>query len=267
MEFHTSVDDVWDGFYLMDMELDKNATHIYKVNNWEDLSSGKPVTLSIDEESDGLIDRSVTLETGLTGEDVDALLLKSPMIEPAFSFLLFFIVGSILVISIGSFFTEIGKWTLLMLFLPLYSRIKKEELLNQPIRYKIHGYLIGNPGAHFGLIKQDLGIPNGQLAYHLRQMMKAQLIYSKEDGIRKRFYPADIPKSKGGEHYFSDIQEKILGVVKRNSGISQKRIASSIGISRQVAGYHLTKMEQEGVIEKEVVGRESRYYTSESSST
>ncbi len=263
MHFHTSVEENWDDFYLTDMGLNNNETHIYKVNNWEGLGSSKSVTLSIDEESDGLIDRSVALETGLTGDDVDALLLKSPVIEPIFPFLLFFIIGSILAISIGSFLTEVGKWALLMLFLPLYSRIKKEELLNQPTRYKIHGYLIGNPGAHFGLIKQDLNMPNGQLAYHLRQMMGANIIYSKEDGIRKRFYPKDFPKSKGSEHYFSDTQEKILGVIKMKSGISQKKIAASIGISRQVAGYHLTKMEEIGLIKKERVGRESKYYPHE----
>jgi parallel beta-helix repeat protein len=159
---------------------------------------------------------------------------------------------------------EVMKYGLLTLFLPLYSRINKSNVLDQPTRYKILGYIIGNPGAHFGLIKHDLELGNGQLADHIRHLTKAHMVYAKEDGIKKRFYPVGYPKKEDGTHPFSVIHEKIFGIIKSNSGISQKKLASEMGISRQVAGYHLTKMENEGIIEKEIVGRESRYYPSES---
>jgi predicted transcriptional regulator len=54
----------------------------------------------------------------------------------------------------------------------------------------------------------------------------------------------------------------MLGVIDKNSGIGQKKLASKLGISRQVAGYHLTKMERKGLINKEIEGRETRYYPS-----
>jgi predicted transcriptional regulator len=181
---------------------------------------------------------------------------------PSIPWGLILLIGFIGAIGIGGFCIEIVKYGLLVLFLPLYSRISKEKMLDQPTRHRIHGYIIGNPGAHFGLIKQDLGVPNGQLAHHLRQLTRAHLIYSRVDGTRKRFYPVDFPKPKSNQHYLSDAQEKIFGVVEENSGITQKKVASSIGISRQVASYHLTKMEQNGVIKKEIVGRNARYYLS-----
>jgi predicted transcriptional regulator len=151
----------------------------------------------------------------------------------------------------------------LVIFIPLYSRLKKQKLLDQPTRYKIYGYIIGNPGAYFGLIKEELELGNGQLVYHLKQLEDAHMIYSREDGPKKRFYPSDIPRAKEGSSNISSIQDKILGVIKNNSGIGQKKIASEMGISRQVAGYHLTKMERKGLIDKEVKGRETRYYSSE----
>jgi parallel beta-helix repeat protein len=181
---------------------------------------------------------------------------------PAFPWGLVILVGFVGAIGIGGLCIEVLKYGLWLFFLPLYIRIKKEKLLDQPTRHKIHGYIIGNPGAHFGLIKQDLGIPNGQLVHHLRQLTRAHIIYSQVDGTRKRFYPVDYPKPKSGEHYFNDTQEKILEVIENNSGISQKKVASSVGISRQVAGYHLSKMEQKGVLKKKVIGRETKYYAS-----
>jgi predicted transcriptional regulator len=268
LEFFTSFEDDSEEFYLVDMELDKNAIHIYKINDWETLSYGKPVTLYLYEDSQGITERKVNLQSGLTDQEVDGLLISHPISEPtAFPLLLFIIFGVVFTMGAFGLLTEVGKWALLSLIIPLYTRIKKENILDQPIRYKIHGYIIGNPGAHLGSIKKDLDLPNGQLAYHLTQLIRTNLIYSRLDRAKKRFYPVDYQKNMEDEDDFISLQEKILDIVKENSGINQKKVASEIGISRQVAGYHLTKMEKEGVIEKEVIGRESRYYASENVST
>jgi parallel beta-helix repeat protein len=183
---------------------------------------------------------------------------------PSFLWIFIFLVGFVVVVGAGAIVIEVLKFGLLSLFLPLYTRLKKEKLLDQPTRERIFGYLIGNPGAHFGLIKDELDLGNGQLVYHLKQLEDAHMIYSREDGAKKRFYPSEVPRAKEGSPNISSIQEKILGIIKKNSGIGQKNIASEIGISRQVAGYHLTKMERKGLIDKEVEGRETRYYFSES---
>jgi predicted transcriptional regulator len=260
LELLTVTEHELDRFYLMDMRIDTNAIHKYEINDWETLSSGKPVTFFLDKDSDGVYEGKVDLRSGLTGEEVDRMLLRQPIPEPAFPFFLFFIAGVFFTIGVGTLLTEVGKWALLSLIIPLYSRIKKKDLLNQPIRYKIHGYVIGNPGAHFGLIKQDLKLGNGQVVYHLKRLMEADLIYSKEDGIRKRFYPKEFPESETNGHHFNHIEEKILKLVKETRGITQKKIAHSIGISRQVAGYHLSKMEEIGAIKKKLEGRHTKYY-------
>ncbi|UCE39138.1 MAG: right-handed parallel beta-helix repeat-containing protein [Thermoplasmata archaeon] len=202
-------------------------------------------------------------ETVISLESKEVIIKSS---EQAFPWALVLLVGFIGAFSLAGLSIEVVKYGLLMLFLPLYSRIKKDKVLDQPTRYKILGYIIGNPGAHFGLIKHDLELGNGQLADHIRQLARAHLIYSKQDGLKKRFYPTGYPKAEIGKTPLSDIQEKIVGIIKRNSGISQKKVASKIGISRQVAGYHLAKLEREGMIEKEMVGRESRYYPSKAMS-
>jgi predicted transcriptional regulator len=245
------------------MKTDTNKTHVYLVKNWDPLSSGKPVTLHIDEGNDGIIDKSIDLQSNLKGEEVEALILKEPVGGPFLPIELIIVVGFVCIVGVGALLTEIGKWALLSLFLPLYSKIKKGDLLNHPVRHRIQGYIIGNPGAHFALIKQDLNLGNGQLIYHLKRLSEANLIYSKEDGIKKRFYPVDFPRSKTTIYILNEIQKKIFGVIEKRPGISQKKIANSTGISRQVAGYHLSKLEQEGMIKKEVVGRHARYYASE----
>jgi predicted transcriptional regulator len=266
LELSIFVDDQWDYFNLFNMRLNKEAIHSYRINNWETLSSGKPITLLIDEDSDGITDSSIDLETGLSGDEVDALLYKSPAPESVFPIFLFIMICSFCAIGVGTLLTEVGKWALISMILPLYTRLKKEELLDQPTRYKIYGYILGNPGAYFLLMRQVLELGSGQLVYHLKQLEDAELIYSRIDGAKKRFYPANVPKPKDGTHHFSDIEEKMLGIIKDNSGIVQKKIAYKMGVSRQVAGYHLTNMARSGVINKEVDGRKTRYYLVKESS-
>jgi DNA-binding transcriptional ArsR family regulator len=263
LELRLSKDGHQDRFYLMDIGLNRNAVHHYTIKDWDALDSKEPVTLSLDREGDGIIDSGVALESGLSGDDVYALLQTHPVSSPGFPILLFVIGGVIFTVGVGTFLTEVGKWAILCLFIPLYTRLKKEELLDQPTRYKIYGFIRGNPGAHFGLIKEDLELGSGQLVYHLKQLKEAKLIYSSEDGIKKRFYPANVPKPKSDKPQLSELQEKILGIIKRNSGVGQKKIASSIGISRQVVGYHLLILERKGAINKRAVGRKNNYYLSD----
>jgi parallel beta-helix repeat protein len=204
------------------------------------------------------IDEDTTISIAFEGKEKTT---QSAGVSMMWAYVL--LIGFIGAIGIGGIFIEVFKYGLLVIFIPLYSRLKKQKLLDQPTRYKIYGYIIGNPGAYFGLIKEELELGNGQLVYHLKQLEDAHMIYSREDGPKKRFYPSDIPRAKEGSSNISSIQDKILGVIKNNSGIGQKKIASEMGISRQVAGYHLTKMERKGLIDKEVKGRETRYYSSE----
>jgi parallel beta-helix repeat protein len=172
-------------------------------------------------------------------------------------------IGTLAVFGASTFLMEVLKFGLLSLFIPLFTRLKRKEILNQPIRERIYGYILGNPGANYGLIKHELSLPNGQLVYHLRQLTVAHLIYSRKDGIKKRFFPVEFPKPKGPIHYLTETQKNILKVVKKVSGISQKDIAKSVGITRQVAYYHLSKLEKKGLIKIEAQGTERRYYAIE----
>ncbi|UCG68596.1 MAG: right-handed parallel beta-helix repeat-containing protein, partial [Thermoplasmata archaeon] len=82
-------------------------------------------------------------------EDTDIVIsLESEevVIKPTkaeFPYGLLILIGFIGAISVGCIAIEIMKYGLITLFLPLYSRIKKEKLLDQPTRERIYGYIIG----------------------------------------------------------------------------------------------------------------------------
>jgi len=74
--------------------------------------------------------------------------------------------------------TEYGYLALLSLFLPLYVRLKKKDVLSHFTRGQIFGYIQANPGAHYNAIIQDLGLRNGVGAYHLKVLEREGFIKS-----------------------------------------------------------------------------------------
>jgi len=157
--------------------------------------------------------------------------------------------------------TEAGRYGLFnTLVFPLYTRLKKEEVLDHFVRGQIYGYILSNPGEYFSSIREVLKVTNGTLSHHLRTLEMQGFIKSTRDGIRKRFYPVHmiVPRSRGLK--LSDLQLGILEVIKRKGGPTQKEIADQLGVSQQCISYNLRILSREGILRIEREGRQKKYY-------
>ena len=154
---------------------------------------------------------------------------------------------------------EAVLFALLTFMTPLYSKIRREEILDQYTRGKIHGYIIANPGEHYNSLKAQLKLKNGTLAYHLRVLEREGYVKSARDGPFKRFYPieAAVPKRKSE---FSSIQEIVLENVRASPGTTQNDLARKMGVSSQVVNYHIRSLVTAGTIRLERDGRITRCY-------
>ena len=193
---------------------------------------------------------------------VDVAAVDEPVVPPG---VVQASVAVVLTVSILALFggTEVGRYAFLtIIFLPLYTKIKKDRVLDHYLRGKIHGYIIANPGEHYNAIKDQLEITNGALSYHLRVLERESYVRSRMDGIFKRFYPADM-KLPTTQRNISSFQEVILTIVKNNQGLSQKDIAKRIGASSQVINYHIKIMEEADLIKVDRTRRKSRVYATD----
>ncbi|HEV8594104.1 MAG TPA: PKD domain-containing protein, partial [Thermoplasmata archaeon] len=137
--------------------------------------------------------------------------------------------GALLAAGLG-LATERGKVGFLTLLLPLYTRIKDDEVLDQFTRGQIYGYIRVHPGDTYTDIKRNLQLNNGTLTYHLDVLERQQLIRSAVRGARKMFYPMDVtvPENGGGVH---EIQQRLLKGITEAPGIAVPALAASLGIS------------------------------------
>ena len=186
----------------------------------------------------------------------------SPLAQPA-------VVASVSLVSlaavglVGLSATEFGKYKLLtLLFVPLYVRLKHDEVLDNYIRGQIHGYIIANPGDHYNSIRDGLELSNGIVAHHLATLEREGLIQSMRDGMYKRFFPANAKLPPEDEGHFN-IQKRIVAIIKNNPGISQKEIAQKVGVSSPTVNYHVSVLATARMIRVEKVGRRTHCYVAE----
>jgi hypothetical protein len=152
--------------------------------------------------------------------------------------------------------TEVGRVKLLVALAPLYSKIRKEEVLDQFVRGQVFGYVQANPGDHYSSIRQTLRLKNGTLAYHLRTLERGDFIFSRMDGIYRRYYPSGAdPARIRMRGNLKETHKRMLELVEASPGITPKELAVKLGTSHQVASYHIRLLARRGRIRLETMGR------------
>jgi DNA-binding MarR family transcriptional regulator len=168
---------------------------------------------------------------------------------------------------LGFALTETGKYKLLALLplmLPLYTRIQKEDVLDQFVRGQIYGFIKANPGVHYNQIIRDLDMKNGTLSYHLYMLEKTGMIKSRKEGFRYRaFYPTGMKFPETERYRLTELQLNILKTIKENSNISQRDIAKKLNKKHQTINYNVKIMQQAGLIGLRKIGRKTSCYVNE----
>ncbi len=188
------------------------------------------------------------------------------IVVPSGEFPFLLVVAGILLACIlsfaGAFSRESAKYSILLFFLPLYSRLRRRDVLDHETRGMIRGYIIANPGDHFNSIKAALDLRNGTLAHHLNVLEREDMVKSIKDGKYRRFFPIGM---RVPERAFpTKIEIMILELVRESPGISQKEIAAHLGMSQPTVSYHINKLKKSQRLRTEKHGMTLRHYIMDS---
>lgn len=164
-------------------------------------------------------------------------------------------VGAVLIGSFGYFYSASEvfryKW-LLIAFIPLYSTVHNEKVLDHFFRGRLFEFIKENPGVTFTALKEHFEVTNGTLTYHLHKLEKEELIVHRNLGKYKLFY-ADGIRIKGVEAVISPVDRDIISLIKENPGISSRAIISFLVTDRsqRTISRHLKQLERNGFIDSE----------------
>jgi predicted transcriptional regulator len=144
---------------------------------------------------------------------------------------------------------------------PLYVK-NRVDALKQETRRSIYSLITMSPGLHFREIQRRTGMASGQCTYHLDRLQKVGLVKASVDGNHVRYYPhagmdgrerrvLELARQKSVRH--------ILLYLLRFGRLNHEQLANSLGLSQSTVTWHLSRLVEGRIIDKEVLGRKSFY--------
>ena len=210
----------------------------------------------------------ITARTALDGaaQGIDAFTIRVVRLPPPPIYAQAGIVSLGVLGGLAAFlsWTEPGRHAIFGAFFPLYTRLKKEEVLDHFVRGQVFGVIKTEPGTHFTEIRENLGLSNGTLSYHLRTLEVAGFIRSEREGMYKRFFAADAQPDRGGEGIrLSTLQKILVEILRRNPGSPQRDLALQAGVTQQTVSYNLRILQKQGILQTVSRGRRQVYLTAD----
>ena len=193
--------------------------------------------------------------------------LVGPAPPPTAAILAVTTLGALSALGAAAMASENVKYALLMIFIPLYSKIKREQVLDHFVRGQIYGYVLANPGEHYNAIKVALNLTNGSLAHHLKTLEREQFVKSKRFGLYRRFYPMHMKIPEDGFFTPNEIQKTIVDLIRGAPAITQKEIAERLGLTPPTVNYHVSILSGHGAIRVERAGRKTHCFVVEGGTT
>lgn len=153
---------------------------------------------------------------------------------------------------------RLRRWWLWLLA-PLYSRLRRSEVLSSAARERIYDAVGAHPGAHLRALRRELGLANGVLLHHLRVLERNGYVRSVVDGRLRRFYTTTGPNPPPGEPALS---ARVQRFVVEHPATTSTHVAEALGRGPTIVAYHVLRLERDGKLRRERVGREVRLYAS-----
>lgn len=138
----------------------------------------------------------------------------------------------------------------------------QSKALELEIRQSIYSLISTSPGLHFREIQRRTKIATGQLTYHLNYLQKVGLIKIENDREFLRYY-AHIQITDEERRILEPLRHTsirhILLYLLENNNCNHEYLVKNLDISPSTISWHLKKLIDANIVNKEVEGRRSFY--------
>ena len=158
------------------------------------------------------------------------------------------------------------KWTGLAAFLPLYSHITDDHILDDANRAGIYRLIREEPGISTKDIADRLGLAWGTVTHHLGKLEKRRFVVSKKYGKYRRYFANGAGGSQDKDALAVlrlDRTGDVAALIQRHPGVSQKAVSEMLGVSSSTILWHVKRLEEVHLVRKVRDGKLVRYYPDE----
>lgn len=156
--------------------------------------------------------------------------------------------------------------TLARFVVTLGYRLDRAALLDHPVRKDLVAHLTARPGARMCDLVDACGVSYGRTAYHLRMLVREQVLRIRTIDGTKHYFPYVAPQVDEEQvrlqrlAHTRKVPGRILMLLQRAPGVSVSDIARALGLSPGHAHYHISRLRDHGLIRAVRQGRRSRHY-------
>ncbi|NHJ13821.1 MAG: winged helix-turn-helix transcriptional regulator [Candidatus Thorarchaeota archaeon] len=146
------------------------------------------------------------------------------------------------------------------------GRQKRMALLLHPFRRDLYQVLCENPGTYLLELVEMLESPLGTLTWHLRILEREGLVKSIKFAGKRLYYPRMLRSQEAEMAYLtmrSDTAKQIFAYVVNNPGCYQEEMAATLGVHHDTVRWHVSRMEEVGLIRVERDGRKKKHFLDE----
>ncbi|MFW9807501.1 MAG: winged helix-turn-helix transcriptional regulator [Candidatus Thorarchaeota archaeon] len=143
------------------------------------------------------------------------------------------------------------------------GRQKRMALLLHPFRRELYQVLCENPGTYLLELVDILSSPLGTLTWHLRILEREGLVKSIKFAGKRLYYPRMLRSQEAEMAYLtmrSDTAQKVFAYVVNNKGCYQEQMAEALDVHHDTVRWHISRMEEVGLIKIVREGRKKRHY-------
>jgi DNA-binding transcriptional ArsR family regulator len=149
-----------------------------------------------------------------------------------------------------------------VLGLPLYAKLKREQVMTHPVRESIVGLVQAEPGIHAQRLRRELGLGWGTLAHHLRVLETWGLVALLRDGNKVKAFPSEWSPAerRRAAALASPGTSQVYQAITETPGAEQRQLAVTVGRSHPTVIWHAERLEKAGLIRVERRGRRTSYF-------
>lgn len=145
----------------------------------------------------------------------------------------------------------------------LYSRISRSRILSNPRRQQIYDLVAQQPGVTATELAQATGLARVVVQHHLRMLETHQMVTVRPNGRRRAYYlMGEVPAGEllQGQAALRDESRRRIAeaVLAANEPLTQNALAAGTGLSQRLVSYHLSHLQERGLVSAE--GSQPRRY-------
>ena len=138
---------------------------------------------------------------------------------------------------------------------------KKQDEDDSKIRSQIYNFIEKNPGAHLRMITRELQLGMGATQHHLDVLEKSGRIKSRRINVYRHYYVVEVLETE--HHILAFLRQEtardILVYLLEHPRSTQSDIVKFKGFSAPTISWHMSRLEEAGLIRSVKEGRTMKY--------